>query len=382
VKIVVAPDKFKGSLSARQAAEAISRGLRAALPAAVIEEVPMADGGEGTVDAIAAAVGADKISTIVTGPLGSAVKAEWARFVAAGGVVTAVIEMAAASGLKALREKNRPLEATTAGTGQLIRAALDKGAAQIVIGIGGSATTDGGTGMARELGARFLDSQGRELPPGGGSLSDLAAIETDGLDPRLREVEILVACDVNNPLCGPTGAAAVYGPQKGADPAQIDQLEQGLGRLAAVFKKQLARDVAQAPGAGAAGGLGAGLIVFTGAKLESGFELVAGVVGLSQRLEDADLVVTGEGQIDRQTAHGKVPAGVARLAGKKRIPVVALAGVLGPGVEELYEHGLMAMAPICDGPMSPAASIRGAPELLAAAAERLLRAILVGKAVQ
>jgi glycerate 2-kinase len=382
MKIIVAPDKFKGSLSAHQAAEAIRRGLIAALPSAAVEMVPMADGGEGTVDAIAAAVGAQKIITVVTGPLGEPVKAEWARFVSPEGVVTAVIEMAAASGLKALREKNRPLEATTAGTGQLIRAALDEGAAKIVIGIGGSATTDGGTGMAYELGARFLDARGRPLAPGGGALSELASIEIDGLDPRLDQVEVLVACDVDNPLCGPAGAAAVYGPQKGAGPAQIDQLEQGLRRLASVLESRLGREVAQKPGAGAAGGLGAGLIVFAGAKLESGVELVANVLGLPQRLEGADLVITGEGQIDRQTIYGKVPAGVARLAGQKNIPVVALAGALGAGAEELYRHGLMAMEPICDGPISLADSLKRAPALLEAAAERLLRAILVGRAVQ
>lgn len=378
MKIVVAPDKFKNSLTAKEAAGAIGRGLSKVLPESIIDLVPLADGGEGTVDTLLAATNGQARTTKVTGPLGEPVEAGWGIGNDVDGTKTAFIEMSAASGLKLVPGKKSALDATTFGTGELVVAALDAGCGRIILGIGGSATTDGGAGAAEALGVKLLDSRGRRLDRGGGTLSELAVIETNDLDPRLFETEVLVASDVDNLLCGPNGAAGVYGPQKGATATEIAQLDTGLRRLAAAIKNDLGFDVSDTPGAGAAGGLGAGMIAFAGANLVPGFDLVSRMVRLRERLDGADLAITGEGQIDLQTARGKVPTGVARLARQQAVPTVAIAGTIGPGAESVYEHGIAAIEPICVRPMAFAEAMENAAILVEAAAERLLRMVLVG----
>src|SRR6266536_338642 len=319
--VVVAPDKFKGSLTATAAAEAIAAGLRQGRPGIDVVLAPVADGGDGTVDA-AVAAGYERVPVTVTGPTGEPVAASLAR---SGD--TAVVEMAEASGLRRLPGgRPAPLTATTYGTGELIRAALDLGVRRIVLGIGGSATTDGGTGMARALGARFFDAEGRELPPGGAALRDLDAIAVDGLDPRLRAVEVVVASDVDNPLVGERGAAAVYGPQKGAGPADVEQLDRGLARLAQVVARQLGVELATMPGAGAAGGTGGGAVAFLGAEIVSGIGLLLDLVRFPDALGTARTVITGEGSLDRQSLAGKAPWGVAQAAARAAVPVVAFVG--------------------------------------------------------
>lgn len=338
LKIAVATNAFKGTLSALAAAECIERGLKAALRCVEIIKIPVADGGDGTAAAIVAATGGRRVTSNVHDPLGRPLKAAWGL---AGDGATAVIEMATASGLALLRrEEFNPLLASTRGTGELIAAALRRGARKILVGIGGSATNDGGTGMARALGVRFLDRSGAELEEGGGSLARLARIDVSGLDPLLREAEIEVACDVTNPLTGPHGASRVYGPQKGADARAVTRLEAGLRRLAEVIRRDLGRDVEHVPGAGAAGGIGAGLLAFAGGRLRPGVEIVIEAVGLARRLEGCDLVITGEGRLDGQTAFGKAPAGVARVAKSLGLPVVAICGALGPDADKVGAVGI------------------------------------------
>jgi glycerate kinase len=321
VRVLVAPDKFKGSLTATEAAEAIGTGVRQGRPGIEVQVAPVADGGDGTVDA-AVAAGYQRVSTTVTGPTGEPVAASFAL---AG--ETAVIEMAEASGLRRLPGgRSAPLTATTYGTGELIRAAVDRGARRVVLGVGGSATTDAGAGMAHALGARFLDTQGRELPPGGAALGDLHTISLHGLDPRLRDVEIVVACDVDNPLVGDRGAAAVYGPQKGADPAEVALLDLALTRLATVAADQLGVDLARMPGAGAAGGIAGGAVAFLGARLVSGIELLLDLLRFPTAVQGVDLVITGEGSLDQQSLAGKAPWGVAQAAARAAVPVVAFVG--------------------------------------------------------
>jgi len=348
MKIVIAPDSFKESLTAAEVCEAIARGLRAVLPDAVLDKCPMADGGEGTVDALVAATNGTFQRTTVAGPLGEPVAAGWGLLgrtgplppdgttPGPGGPLTAVLEMAAASGLPLVPvEKRNPLKTTTLGTGQLIRAALDHGVRRIILGIGGSATTDGGAGCAQALGARFLDAHGRVLPNGacGETLAQIARIDLSRFDPRIAATDILVACDVDNPLCGPRGAAAVYGPQKGATPEIVRQLDEGLAHFADVIARDLGKDVRNVPGAGAAGGLGAGLLAFCGAAIRPGVEIVIDAVRLRERLIGADLLITGEGRLDRQSMMGKLIAGVGRAARAAGVPVVALVGSVGEGAD-------------------------------------------------
>lgn len=334
VTVVVAPDKFKGSLSATGAAEAIARGARSAAArlgvALDLRLRPVADGGEGVVEAAVAAGYAGRTAD-VTGPTGDPVSARYA--VGADpddGVPTAVVELAAASGLAALPggrgDGVSARTATTRGTGELLAAALDEGVRRIVLGIGGSATTDGGTGLASALGARFLDAGGGDLPPGGAALRDLARVDTAGLDPRLADVAVVVACDVDNPLTGPQGAASVFGPQKGAGAQDVAVLDEGLRRLATVLRHDLGADVETLPGAGAAGGVGAGAVALLGARLVRGIDLVLDLVGFDAALDGARLVVTGEGSLDGQTLGGKAPVGVARRAAARSVPVLFLAG--------------------------------------------------------
>jgi glycerate kinase len=375
VRLLIAPQEFKGSLSATEAARAMADGLRRALPDAELDLAPMADGGPGTVDALVTAGGGRRLTTAVADPLGRAVDAAW-------GVLeqgrTAVIEMAAASGLVLLRPEERDARrASTYGTGQLIAAALEAGCRRLIIGLGGSATNDGGAGMAQALGARLTDDGGRDLPPGGAALARLARIDASGLDGRLRECQVLGATDVTNPLCGPHGASAVYGPQKGASPADVEELDAALARYAAVIERDLGKRVSDVPGAGAAGGIGAGLIAFLDAELRSGAELVAEVVGLEKRIAAADLVITGEGRLDAQTAYGKTVATVARLAQGQGRPVVALAGRVDDARAACSALGLEAALSIMPGPLQEADVMARAAELVSSAAETLGRLLRV-----
>ncbi len=331
MRILVAPQEFKGSLSARQAAEAIGRGLRRALPDAEIDLLPLADGGPGTVDALVEATGGRFVSTEAHDPLGRLLRARWGVL---GGreASAAIIEMAAVSGLALLgREERDPERTSTFGTGELLRAALAAGHRRIIVGVGGSATNDGGAGLAQALGARLLDAGGVELPAGGAALVRLALIDVSALDPRLEDSEVVVAADVTNPLCGPEGASMLYGAQKGASEAVARELDAALAHYAEIVRRDLDIDVANVLGAGAAGGLGAGLIAFCGARVLPGFEVVAEAVGLVEHVRQADLVVTGEGRLDRQSAFGKTTVGVARYAREAGKPVVALAGSIEGG---------------------------------------------------
>jgi glycerate kinase len=379
MKIVVAPDSFKGSMSARQAAEAIAAGFRRIYPAAEYELIPMADGGEGSVRSLVDATGGRLVSTSVTGPLGVATDAVFGML---GDDVTAAVEMAAASGLTLVSSDERdPMRATTFGTGELIARALDEGATRLIVGIGGSATNDGGAGMAQALGARLLDADGRNIPPGGGGLSSLATIDLHGLDPRLAAVTTVVACDVDNPLTGPDGASAVYGPQKGATPDMIAQLDANLGQLAAVIARDVGADVADVPGAGAAGGLGAGMLAFLGAELRSGVDIILEAVDFETRAAGASLCITGEGEIGRQTAFGKTPMGVASSPVLRDVPVVAICGSVAADVGPVYDVGIDAVMPIVPGPMSLDGAIADACRLTADAAERLARLLRAGGAI-
>ncbi len=334
MRIVVAPDKFAGTLTADQAARAIEAGLLRARPDAEVVRVPVGDGGAGTLAAVLAA-GFQRVPVTATGPTGEPVEAA----IAVRGE-DAFVEMAEASGLARLPGGVfDPLHASTYGTGELIRAALDRGARRLVLGTGGSATTDGGTGMASALGVRFLDAGGEILPPGGAALLRLAGIDAEGLDPRLDEVEVTLASDVDNPLVGPDGAAAVYGPQKGAGPDEVLLLDSALRRYARVLATDRGQDLATTPGAGAAGGLGAGAIAFLGASVRPGIDLVLDLVGFGDALAGAGLVVTGEGKLDAQSLRGKAPLGVARAANAEGVPVVALAGLVEVARRELRAAG-------------------------------------------
>jgi glycerate kinase len=383
MRVVVAPDKFEGSLGAGQAAGAIEAGLRRARPDAEVVRLPLGDGGAGTLEALLAA-GFDRVPVRVTGPTGEPVEAAIAvdGERAAGGPGgsslaprRAFVEMAEASGLKRLPGGRRaPLEATTYGTGELIRAALDGGARELVLGIGGSATTDGGAGMAAALGARLLDRDGADLPPGGAALLRLERIDVAGLDPRLGSVKVTVACDVDNPLVGPEGAAAVYGPQKGAGPDDVLLLDSALRRYARVLADDLGLDLAGTPGAGAAGGLGAGAIAFLGAELRTGIELVLELVGFDRAVAGADLVVTGEGKLDAQSLRGKAPVGVARAAAAHGVPVVAVAGAVEVADRELRAAGFEEAHALLELEPDPERAMAEAAPLLERLAERVGRA--------
>ena len=377
MKIVIAPDKFRGSLTASEATDAIATGVRRADRSAEVVTVPMADGGEGTVEALVAATGGEIREITVSGPLGDPLAA---RFGILGDGQTAALEMASASGLNLLSPDRRdPLRAATRGTGELVLAAIDAGAVQIVVGIGGSATNDGGAGFAQALGFRLLDDAGRELPGGGGSLDRLARIDDSGRDRRIADVRIQVACDVDNPLCGRRGASSVFGPQKGATPEMVARLDRNLAHLADVMARDLGREVRDLPGAGAAGGLGAGLMAFAGATLEPGVDLVARAVGLEAVIQGADLVLTGEGAIDGSSASGKTAVGVARIARGLGVPCIGLAGGIGPGADAVLTLGIDAYLSLCNRPMTLAEALAHAAELLADAAEHAVRIFLLGR---
>jgi len=371
MNILIAPDSFKDCLGALQVAEALSRGILKVNPRAGIRLLPMADGGEGTVESVIDATGGQMIKAEVLDPLMRKISSFYGI---SGDGSTAVIEMAAASGLELLEPGERnPWLTSTYGTGELIAHALDQGCRRILLGIGGSSTNDGGTGMARALGVDFLDDEGRKVPEGGGALQGVRQIRMEGLDPRIRETEIQVACDVTNPLTGPEGASYIYGPQKGADRKMVEGLDKNLVHLAGLIDDQLGRDIQGVPGAGAAGGLGGGLMAFLEAGLVKGFDMVAEICGLKEAIIGADLVITGEGKLDSQTRFGKTPYGVAQLAKKHGVSVIAVAGTVAADAGELYDAGFSLIMPILEKPADLATAINDAPFLLENTGERIAR---------
>jgi glycerate 2-kinase len=377
MKVIIAPDSFKESLSALEVANAIEKGFRDIFPEAEYVKIPMADGGEGTVQSLVDATGGRIVKTEVTGPLGDRVKA---FFGVLGDGKTAVIEMAAASGLHLVpSEKRNPLVTTTRGTGELILSALNEGAEHIIIGIGGSATNDGGAGMIQALGGRLLDRHGQEIGLGGGSLSELADIDLSGLDVRLKHVKIEVACDVDNPLTGPKGASAVFGPQKGATPEMVATLDKNLQHYADVIGRVLGKQVKDIPGAGAAGGLGAGLLAFLEAELKRGVEIVLETVKFHERIQDASLVITGEGRIDGQTIFGKTPIGVAKAAKRYNIPVIAIAGSLSDDSNVVLSHGIDALYSIVPGIIPLEKAMANAEYYIAKTARNIAAACNIGR---
>ncbi len=377
MKIVIAPDSFKESMTAIEAAEAIERGWRRVFPNDTFSLVPMADGGEGTVQSMVDATGGHFVEREVQDPLGKPVLAKYGIL---GDGKTAVIEMAEASGLGLVPKAERnPLITTTYGTGQLILDALQADVTKILIGIGGSATNDGGAGMLQALGGRLLDQSGAELPFGGAALADLSTIDLSDLDPRVKNLEIIAACDVDNPLTGALGASAIFGPQKGADEGMVQELDRALSHFAEVIRKDLGVDVETTPGAGAAGGLGAGLMAFLQAKLMKGVDIVIEHTDLKAKMRGAELVITGEGGIDAQTRFGKTPYGVAKTAKALGIPVIAIAGHVKEDSRKLYEHGFQALFSIVQGACSLEDALRDGAKNLEATTENIARLYAVAK---
>jgi glycerate 2-kinase len=374
---VLAPDSFKESMTAKEVCIAMEKGIKKALPEAVCIQVPMADGGEGTVQSLVDASEGKIYPVTVTGPLGTPVEASFGIL---GDGETAAIEMASASGIQFVnKETKNPLVTTTYGTGELIKAALDQGVRKIIIGIGGSATNDGGAGMAQALGVRLLGENGEELGIGGGALGRLATVDVSGIDPRLKDTKIYVASDVTNPLCGEKGASHVFGPQKGATPEMVQTLDANLAHYAGVLKEQLGKDLIDFPGAGAAGGLGAGLLAFTSAELRRGIELVIDFTKLEDKVKMADFVLTGEGGIDFQTQYGKTPYGVAQAAKKYGKPVIALAGYVGE-VDVLYDKGIDAIFGILPKATSLEEALAAGQENIEKTAENIARLLMMTQA--
>jgi glycerate kinase len=371
MKIVIAPDSYKGALSSREIANAIEEGAKKALGCVDTIKAPMADGGEGTVEAMVEATGGSLVHVDVTGPLGEKIPSYYGIL---GDGETAVIEMAAASGLPLVpMEKRNPLYTTTYGTGELIKHAMENKCRRLVVGIGGSATNDGGMGMAQALGIRFLDRHGNILGYGGKALEEIQEIDMTNRTPYIDHTEILVACDVTNPLCGKKGASHVFGPQKGATPEIVVRLDKGLENFSSVILEQLKVDIKDLPGAGAAGGLGGGLVAFLGANLESGIQIMIRASQLEEKIKKADLVITGEGKTDEQTLFGKVPFGVAQIAKKYDVPVVCLSGALGVGSEKLYDHGVTALFSVVNRDMSLEEAMDNTYELVKDGSENILR---------
>jgi len=373
MKVVIAPDSFKGSLSASEVADNIAKGVRRVFGAADILSIPMADGGEGTVRSLVDSTKGVIVSARVKGPLLKDVDAFYGIL---GDGITAVIEMAAASGLPLLREDERnPMETTTYGTGELIKHALDKGCRNIIIGLGGSATNDAGAGMIKALGAGLLDKDGNDIGCGGGSLGKIAAIDLIAMDERLKSCRIVAACDVDNPLTGIRGASHVFGPQKGADEEMVKTLDKNLGHFAEVVETNTGISIKDYPGAGAAGGLGGGLLAFLGAELKRGIDIVIEAAGLEEGIKGADLVITGEGMMDYQTQYGKTPYGVAQVARKYDIPVVAIVGSVGRNAEVLYDLGFNGIFSIINRPMTLAEAMSECPGLLEKTSESIMRMV-------
>lgn len=370
MKVLIAMDSFKGNLSGLEASQAVSAGVLRACPWAEVKIVPVADGGEGTVDAFVRSLRGTTVTGTVRGPLGDPVEAAWGLLPDGG----AIIELAAASGLPLVPlELRNPLLTSSFGTGEQIRAALDAGARFIVLGLGGSATNDGGMGVMEALGARFLDENGAALPSCGASLERVSRIDMTGLDPRAREAEFLIACDVQNPLCGENGAAAVYAPQKGASPEMVAQLDAGLLHFAQVIERATGRSVLDMPGGGAAGGAGAGLTALLGAKLTRGIDVLAQVVGLDAEVRDADVIFTGEGRIDHQTVQGKVISGLAARARAAEVPLIAIVGCIRGHIGPLMSMGLTAVFPTASGPCTTAQSFQHSREDLERTASQIMR---------
>jgi glycerate kinase len=377
MKILLAPNALKGSCSAAAAARAMADGALRAAPDAQVVLVPVADGGDGLMEVVTEALGAERVRVEVTGPRFEPVQAALAWLPERH---TAVIEMALASGLALVPEAQRDAAAaTTLGTGELMLAALGLGAETLLVGIGGSATNDGGVGMAAALGYRFLDAAGAPVSPTGGNLGDIERIDASGVDPRLAGAELEVICDVDNPLTGPRGAARVFGPQKGAQPEQVERLDAGLAHLADLIERDLGRRVRDLPGAGAAGGLGAGLVAFCNARLRPGAELVLDLVELDRHLAGADLVFTAEGRIDGQTRFGKAPGAVGAHARRAGVPCVAIAGGVGEDIGPLHTEGIDAVVSLCPGPITLAEAQANAEALLADAAEQVVRIFLAAQ---
>ncbi|NIK72188.1 MULTISPECIES: glycerate kinase [unclassified Paenibacillus] len=375
MKIVVAPDSFKGSLSAASSAEAIAQGVRRCVPDAQIIKLPIADGGEGTLDSLLTAAGGERVNVSVAGPLERPVEASYGLL-----GQTAVIEMAEASGLCLLKEEERnPSLTTTYGTGELIRHALDRGCRRFLLTVGGSATNDGGTGMLQALGMRLLDRLGNPVPAGGGNLVDIVTIDDSSWDPRIAESSFVIATDVQNPLIGEQGASRVFGPQKGATTTIVNQLEHGMTAWADRIQEKTGIRLHDRPGAGAAGGLCGAYLAFFPASIRRGIDVVLEHVRLEEHLKEADLVITGEGRIDHQTASGKAPMGVAQLARKHGIPAIALAGSVGTGIEALYAEGIHSVHSIISSPMTLKEAMEYAPVLLEQAAEQVIRTFLAGR---
>jgi glycerate kinase len=379
MNVLIAPDSFKGSLSSKEVSNAIEKGFKKVLPQSNTKKVPIADGGEGTVESVIESAGGRIYRVVVHDPL-------MRRISSFFGILddgkTAVIEMAAASGIGLLRrEEQDPWYTTSYGTGELIKAALDRKCSTIILGIGGSATNDAGAGMLSALGVKLTDKTGSVIKPGGGFLSEISSIDVSDLDKRINNTKMLVACDVNNPLTGESGSSFVYGPQKGADKDMILKLDNNLKHFASLVKKIHGRDIETIPGSGAAGGIGGGLLGFLDAELMPGFELISQVIKLEKFIKDSHLVITGEGKIDNQTIYGKAPAGILKLAKKYNIPVIAVTGQLESGSDELYEMGFQVIMPIVDKPMNLEEAFKSASFLLEDTGERIARFVQLTKLI-
>ena len=382
MKIILAPDSFKENLTSMEVATAMEKGIKRAMPEADCIKIPMADGGEGTVQSLVHAAGGSFISCDVKGPVGRRVKAHYGML---ADEKTAVVEMAMASGLSLVSGKNKnPLKTTSYGTGELLSHAIDRGAKEIILGIGGSATNDAGMGMAQALGVVFRDKNARIIRQNGTGemLQKVEFIDMDGIHPKLMSTRILVACDVDNPLYGKRGAAWVFAPQKGATAPMVETLDRNLKHIAGIIKRELGVDVGKVPGAGAAGGLGAGLLVFAGAELKSGIELISKATSIEKHLKSADLVFTGEGRVDFQTAFGKTPAGIANLAGKYSVPVIAVAGGLADDARENFAHGIDGLEAAVARDMQLREALSNSREYIANAAERAIRLIKIGQTMK
>ena len=381
MKIVLAPDSFKGNMTSMEVAVAFEKGIKRVLSGANCIKVPMADGGEGTVQSLVDGVGGKFIRKRVVGPIGKIVSA---RYGLLSDGKTAVIEMAEASGLPLVTHKKmNPMKTTTFGTGELILDAAKRGAETIIIGIGGSATNDGGVGMAQAIGVRFLNKQGKEISEygSGGMLKKIADINAKKMAPILKKVKIIVACDVNNPLCGKSGAAYIFSPQKGATPKMVKILDDNLKHLGKVIKQTLKKDIISLKGAGAAGGLGAGLVAFARARMESGVEIVIEASNIRKHLKNADLAITGEGRVDSQTAFGKTPSGVAKVARKYRVPTIVIGGGITDDASDIFSFGIDGLESACARDMSLDEAIKNSRKHLENAAERAIRLVLIGRKI-
>lgn len=375
MKVLIAADSFKGSASSKQVAAYLAAGLREAQADVEVSQVPIADGGEGTVESLVSACGGKIYRTEVVGPLGESVDANWAML----SHNQAVIELAQAAGLPLVKGKLRPLAATTYGVGQLLAQAIKHGAKRIYLGLGGSASTDGGVGLAQALGGHFLDAKGAEVKLGGGHLKEICQVDLTALDKKLDGIEIIGLADVTNPLTGPLGAAAVFGPQKGASAAEVQFLDASLAHLAQVVAKVRAGSYQVSPGAGAAGGTGYGLLAFLGGRLQPGIETIMELIGLEKKLVDQDLVITGEGRLDGQSLNGKAPLGIAKLAKKQGLPVIAVTGGVGAEIESVYKAGIDLVLFSTTRPMPVEEAIKQAPSLIKAAGYTALKAYLLGR---